>query len=428
MRIVMMALGSRGDIQPFAALAAGLAARGHAVRLLTYAGFADLVEGRGVTLVPVDGDIREDLGSEAAQKMFDEGASPLAVAGAIRDVSERYAPGWAKALLEAARTADLIIPAGATSFIGATVAEKLGIPYVQAYPQPNLPTRAFPSPLAPPPKTKPSGFANWLQSWAVALFFWQVFRPGVNRIRRDVFDLPPYPFPGPYWRMQRDGGPVLFGHSPSVLAKPDDWPAAAYVTGYWFLDHPEWEMPFELAEFLAGGPRPIYVGFGSMMPGDAAATSAKVVAAVRRAGCRAILAGGWGGLKPDAPAPDIFWLDGAPHDRLFCHVDVVVHHGGAGTTAAGLRSGVPAVVVPFLADQFFWAWWLEKMGVSGGTIRHRELDAERLAAAIRLAMEDPAIRQRAAFLGRRIRDENGIAEAVRVIEGAVGQVEARAEP
>lgn len=420
MRIVMMALGSRGDVQPFAALAAGLAARGHVVRLLTYAAFADLVEGRDVVLVPVDGDIRQDLESEAAARMFDEGASPLAVAGAIRDLSEKYAPGWARALLEAARSADLIIPAGAAAFIGATVAEKLGIPYVQAYPQPNLPTRAFPSPLAPPPKGTPSGLANWLQGWAVALFFWQVFRPGVNRIRREVFELPAYPFPGPYWRMKRDGGPVLFAHSPSVLAKPADWPASAHVTGYWWLDHPEWEMPFDLAEFLAGGARPVYIGFGSMMPGDPAATSAKVVAAVRRAGCRAILAGGWGGLKPEASSPDIFWLESAPHDRLFQHVDAVIHHGGAGTTAAGLRAGVPAVVVPFLADQFFWAWRLEKMGVSGGTIRHRDLEPDALAAAIRLCLDDPAIRQRAGFIGRRLQEEDGIGEAVRVIEGVLG--------
>lgn len=416
MRIVMMALGSRGDVQPFAALAAGLAARGHEVRLLTYAAFGDLVEGRGVSLVPVEGDIREDLESDAAAKMFDEGASPLAVAGAIRAVSERYAPGWTKALLDEARTADLIIPAGATAFIGATVSEKLGIPYIQAYPQPNMPTRAFPSPLGPPPKGTPPGLANWLGSWAVGLFFWQVFRPGVNRIRRDLLDLPPYPFAGPYWRMRRDGWPVLFGHSPAVLPKPADWPEGTHVTGYWWLDHPDWQMPVELADFLAGGPPPVYVGFGSMIPGDPAATTAKVIAAVRRAGCRAVLAGGWGRLKPEGPAPDIFWLDGAPHDRLFPHMAAVVHHGGAGTTAAGLRAGVPAVIMPFLADQFFWAWKLERMGVSGGTIRHRELDPEKLAASIRLCLDDANIRQRAAFIGRRIREEDGIAEAVRVIE------------
>lgn len=417
MRIVMMALGSRGDVQPFVALAAGLAARGHAVRLLTYAAFADLVEGRGVSLVPVEGDIRQDLESDAAAKMFDAGASPLAVAGAMRAVSERHAPGWARALLEAARTADVIIPTGATAFIGATVSEKLGIPYIQAYPQPSLPTRFFPSPLIPPPKGKSSGLGNWLQGWAVALFFWQVFRPVVNRLRREVFELPPYPLLGPYWRMRRDGWPVLLGHSPSVLAKPADWPPGAHVTGYWFLDNPDWQMPFELAEFLAGGPRPVYVGFGSMVPGDPAATAAKLVAALRRAGCRAIMAGGWGGLRPEGPTPDIFWLDGAPHDHLFRHVDLVIHHGGAGTTAAGLRAGVPAVIVPFLADQFFWAWQLEKMGVSGGTVRHRDLDADRLAAAIRRCLDDPAIRQRAAFLGRRIRGEDGVGEAVRVIEG-----------
>lgn len=416
MRIVMMALGSRGDVQPFAALAAGLVARGHAVRLLTYSAFADLVEGRGVTLVPVAGNIREDLHSDAARTMFDEGASPLAVAGAMRSFANRYGPVWTQALLEEARDADLIIPTGASVFMGACVAEKLGIPYVQAYPQPSVPTRAFPSPLAPPPRGQPSGLSNWLGGWAVALFYWQILRASVNNVRRDMLGLPPYPFAGPYWRLRRDGGPVLLAHSPAVLPRPADWPASVHVTGYWWLDHPDWQMPADLAAFLAAGPPPVYIGFGSMMPGDAAASTAKLVEAVRRAGCRAVLAGGWGGLRPERPAPDIFALDAAPHDRLFPHMAAVIHHGGAGTTAAGLRAGVPAIIVPFLADQFFWAWRLERLGVSGGTIRHRELDPERLAASIRLCLEDANIRQRAAFIGRRIREEDGIAEAVRVIE------------
>lgn len=414
-----MALGSRGDVQPFAALAVALAARGHEVRLLTYGSFADLVAGRGVTLVPVEGDIREDMKSDAAAKMFDEGAKPLAVAGAVRALSERHAPAWSLALLEAAKTADLIIPAGAAAFIGSTVAEKLGIPYVQAYPQPSVPTRAFPSPLAPPPKGKPSGLSNWLQGWAIGLFFWQVFRPGVNRIRRELFGLPPYAFFGPYWRMRQDGWPVLLAHSPSMLPKPDDWPPFVHATGFWFLDHPEWVMPDDLAAFLADGPPPVYIGFGSMMPGDPARTTRIIVEAVRKVGCRAVLAGGWGGLKPDGPTPGIFPLEAAPHDRLLPHMAAVVHHGGAGTTAAGARAGVPAVIVPFLADQFFWAWTLENLGVCGGTIRHRELDADQLAVAIRRCLEDQGMRERAAALGAKVRAEDGLGAAIREIEAVI---------
>jgi sterol 3beta-glucosyltransferase len=418
LRIVMMALGSRGDVQPFAALGVALAARGHAVRLLTYGSFADLVAGKGVTLVPVEGDIQADLKGPEATAMFAEGAKPGVVMAAMRAFAEKNGESWARLLLEEARTADLLIPAGASVFIGASVAEALNIPYVHAYPQPTLPTRAFPSAMVPPQGKRP-GLGNLLQSWMISIVFWQIFRKSVNRVRRELLGLQPYPFQGPYWRWHRQGLPMLMEYSPILVPRPEDWPPAAKVVGFWFLDHPEWEMPVDLSAFLAAGPAPVYIGFGSMMPGDPARTTRIIVEAVRKVGCRAVLAGGWGGLKPSGPTPDIFPLSAAPHDRLLPHMAAVVHHGGAGTTAAGVRAGVPAVIVPFLADQFFWAWRLDELGVCGGMLRHRDLDADQLAAAIRRCLEDQGMRERAVDLGRRVRAEDGLGAAVREIEAVV---------
>jgi sterol 3beta-glucosyltransferase len=414
-RIVMMALGSRGDVQPFAALGVALAARGHAVRLLTYGSFADLVAGRGVTLVPLEGDIQADLKGPEATAMFAEGAKPGRVMAAMRAAAQRYGESWTRTLLAEARTADLLIPTGVTLFVGASVAEALGIPYVHAYPQPTLPTRAFPSAMVPPHGKRP-GLGNWLQGWAISIVFWQVFRKMANRARSELLGLKPYPFYGPYWRWQREGFPMLMGYSPALVPRPDDWPPAVHITGSWFLDHPEWVMPDDLSAFLAAGPAPVYIGFGSMMPGDPVRTTRIIVEAVRQVGCRAVLAGGWGGLKPEGPTPDIFPLEAAPHDRLLPHMAAIVHHGGAGTTAAGVRAGVPAVIVPFLGDQFFWGWRLEELGVCGGMLRHRDLDADQLANAIRRCLEDQGMRARAAAIGAQVRAEDGLAAAVRVIE------------
>lgn len=419
MRIVMMALGSRGDVQPFAALAAGLAARGHDVRMLADPTFADLFTGRGVTLIPTHGDVRQDMRSDVVRRIFDERASPFALARAMRSLGEQYAEGWTRDLLRHAADADLILPTGSAVFIGASVAEALGKPCIHAYPQPIMPTRYSPSALVPPLR-RPMPWSNLVGALLAAQFFWQVFRSGVNRLRREMLGLKPWPFLGPYGVMRAQHVPMLNGYSPSILPRPADWPDSIHVTGYWWLDHPDWVMPPDVAAFLAAGPPPVYIGFGSMMPGDPAATTAKIVSAVRLAGCRAVLAGGWGGLKLDEPTPDIFALDAAPHDRLLPHMAAVVHHGGAGTTAAGVRAGVPAVVVPFIADQFFWAWRLEMLGVSGGTIRHGALTADALAAAIRRCLDDQGLRDRAAALGVRVQAEEGLAAAVRVIE-AMGQ-------
>jgi sterol 3beta-glucosyltransferase len=207
--------------------------------------------------------------------------------------------------------------------------------------------------------------------------------------------------------------PVLLAFSPHVVPRPSDWPASVAVTGYWFLDsEPGWAPPPALSAFLAAGPPPVFVGFGSMAGRDPARAARTVLDAVARSGERAVVVTGWGGLRVDDPPAGVYVAETVPYDWLLPRVAAVVHHGGAGTLAAGLRAGKPSVVCPFVADQPFWGARVAALGVGPAPIPQRRLTAEGLAAAIRVAVTDPAMRARAERLGAAIRSEDGVAAAV----------------
>jgi UDP:flavonoid glycosyltransferase YjiC (YdhE family) len=194
------------------------------------------------------------------------------------------------------------------------------------------------------------------------------------------------------------------------------------MTGYWFLDDPpDWQPPARLVEFLDAGRPPVYVGFGSMAHRNPRQTTQLVQKALERSGQRGVLVTGWGGLA-DAGLPrtaDVFMLDSIPHAWLFPRMAAVVHHGGSGTTGAGLRAGVPSVLVPHAGDQSFWARRVADMGIGPRPIPRRHLTAERLAAAMTRAVMDEGMRARAAAVGQTIRAENGIGRAIEVIERGV---------
>jgi UDP:flavonoid glycosyltransferase YjiC (YdhE family) len=189
------------------------------------------------------------------------------------------------------------------------------------------------------------------------------------------------------------------------------------VTGYWFLDPAaDWTPPSALVEFLATGPPPVYVGFGSMGNQSPEETADLVVQALLQAGQRGIILSGWSGLRTAEKPDSVFMLDSAPFSWLFPRVAAVVHHGGAGTMAAGLRAGVPSIVVPFFGDQPYWGQRVVELGVGPQPIPRRRLTAERLAKAIQQAVSDQPMRQRATELGARIRAEDGVGRAVAIVE------------
>jgi UDP:flavonoid glycosyltransferase YjiC (YdhE family) len=286
---------------------------------------------------------------------------------------------------------------------------------------PLTPTRAFPTFV----------FGRGLDrgAWGNRLFWqvtdqvvWQLIHRDDSRLRREL-GLRPLPFWGPGQRQEREGMPVLYAYSPTVLPRPADWPARIQVTGYWFLDPPPgWQPPADLERFLAAGPPPVSFGLGSMVGRDAAATLRLVLRALALCRQRGVLLAGWSGLGQGGSLPEsVFAAQSVPHSWLFGRVAAVVHHGGAGTTGAALRAGVPSVTTPLAADQPSWARRIHELGAGPAPIPFGTLTTERLAAAIREAVTSAALRERAAALGRQIRAEDGLGRAVALFETHVAR-------
>jgi sterol 3beta-glucosyltransferase len=415
MRIAIIAMGSRGDVQPYLALGKGLKAAGHFVRLITHENFEQLVTSHGLEFCPVKGNVQEVMESPEILKLLEQG-NFLAINAYTSKIVKDISIDWARDGLAACEGMNLIIAGVGGLYIAISLAEKLNIPFLQAYIFPFTPTKAFPAVLFPQSISRLGGTVNRLSHHLFRQIMWQGFRKADRLARQQVLNLPPAPFFGSYNSPIVRQYPALYGFSPSVIPLPADW-HNTQVTGYWFLDAAnDWIPPAALTKFLDSGTPPVYIGFGSMGSRNPVETADLVLAALERTGQRGILVSGWGGLS-QAYLPDtVHMVDSVPHSWLFPRVAAVVHHGGAGTTAAGLRAGVPSIVVPFFGDQLFWGQRVEKLGVGTAPIPRKQLTVEKLAQAIDRAVTDRVMRQRAANLGAKIQAEDGIANAVRVIE------------
>jgi UDP:flavonoid glycosyltransferase YjiC (YdhE family) len=383
-------------------------AAGHEVVLATATRFESFVAAHGVPFAPLPDDfldLMETPEGKAALSGRNTLAWTLQLVRQVRPMMRRLLNAqWA-----AVGGADAIIyhPKALGSV---HIAERMGIPTVCAFTLPGMtPTRAFPSPMLPFADLGP---LNRLSHELFLRYANALFREPINRWREEVLGLP---------GSRRDdfihGVPVprLYGFSPSVVPKPADWDDNSAVTGYWFLDDEAWLPSPSLQGFLEAGPPPVYVGFGSIPSASPVRTTAMVVEALALAGQRGILASGWGGLTAAPLVDHLYMLDAAPHDRLFPHVCAVVHHGGAGTTAAGLRAGKPTVICPFFGDQPFWGRRVSDLGVGPPPIAFRHLTVARLVEAITSVVDDDAMRRRAEELGARIRAEDGVGAAVAFI-------------
>ncbi len=415
-KITILALGSRGDVQPYVALGQGLQNAGHRVRLMTHANYARLVASHGLEFWPAHGDVQAAAESPEVRALAEKG-NFIALTRHTAKLAAEAALHWAQDGLAACQDAELLISGVGGLNLAIGLAEKLGLPLLQAYVFPFTPTRAFPGVLFPPAIARLGGVANRLSHHLVRQVMWQGFRGADEQARRQVLGVAAAPFFGPYNSPALRDIPVLYGFSPSVIPKPADWSGGVHITGYWSLDaSPDWTPSPALADFLASGPPPVYIGFGSMGSRKPGETAALVLRAVEQTGQRAILLSGWGGLAAEKTPDNIFLVDSIPHAWLFPRMAAVVHHGGAGTTAAGLSAGVPSIVIPFFGDQPFWGRRVAALGVGPEPIPRGQLSVERLAQAIQQAVGDPAIRQAAARLGKAIRAEDGIGAALAVVE------------
>ena len=418
MRITIITIGSRGDVQPYLALGLGLHHAGHDVCLATHITFEPLIREQGLEFAPVKGDIRQLIESGSIQDIFDTGRNSILFSRRFMRSAEPLVLQSVMDMLEACRGAELIILAGIGFYGGYDVATKLGTPFIQAALQPVVPTRSFQSVFFPPPsKWLPlKGKYNQLTHIIFRQTFWYFVRGPLNKARREVLDLPPAPIKGPFDVVNDQHSLMLLGYSPTVLPKPKEWGPWLHVTGYWFLDHPlNWKPSNDLVDFLESGPPPVYVGFGSMSNRDPEETTALVLDALTSSKQRGVLLTGWGGLHQSHLPDTVINIDAVPHDWLFPRVAAVVHHGGAGTTAAGLRAGVPSIVVPFFGDQFFWGQRVAALGVGPQPISRKKLTSSKLANTIIEAVNNEHIQLRSSEIGTNIRAEDGVQKAVGII-------------
>jgi sterol 3beta-glucosyltransferase len=413
-RIVILAAGSRGDVQPCVALGRGLASRGSSVRVVGIGDYEGLVTGAGLEFCGLRGSLSDLMAGDEVRRWLAGGRNPVKFVRNLRRLLASLAAPLLRDVAAACRDADLILYP-TIGFLGEHIAERRGIPRALVHFAPSQPTRAFPHPLVPQARfLGPLG-----NEWSFRVLdqlTWQLLRPILNPWRRQSLGLPPMGLRGPMRRVRHARQPVLCCFSQNVVPRPADWPSYVHLTGYWFLDPaPGWTPAPRLADFLSAGPPPVYVGFGSMVPSDPATTQRIVRMALRRAGVRGVL------LAPprDRPAvdDDVFVVDDVPHAWLFPRMAAVVHHGGAGTTAAGLRAGAPTVVCPFFGDQAYWGERVTALGAGPRPLPIRRLTVDGLAAAIRQAVGDPLLRRRAAELGHRISAEHGVANACSALEG-----------
>lgn len=407
-RIAIHTLGTRGDVQPYVALTLKLMARGHTVQLAAPEQFRDLVSAHGVAFAPLPGDFLalldtpEGKAAIAGGRGFSAGFKMLKH---IRPLMRRYLDAEWRAAQSFAPDMIVYHP---KSVAAPHIAEKLARPCILASPLPGFtPTSAFPSPLLPIRSLGPfNRVSHLLATKGTALLFGKLIREW----RSSALGLTRPSSTG----SQPTG--TIYAYSRHVVPVPPDWGSDVLVSGYWFLDSPEWEPDDALRAFLAAGEPPVYVGFGSMPGIDTSRMTSVVIEALNLNGRRGLLlVGGGGALSASAAPANIHFVEHAPHDRLFPLVSAAIHHGGAGTTGAALRAGLPMTICPFFGDQPFWARCTAELGVSPPPLDRKRFTAEAVASSI-ATMEQVVMRERAVALGASIRTENGCASAVQFIE------------
>jgi UDP:flavonoid glycosyltransferase YjiC (YdhE family) len=403
-RILIVTAGSRGDVAPFTGLGQRLRQAGHQVALAAHEMFAGLVRGCGLECRLLPGDPRDLVRARAAGGWD----------GDARAATVRLLGGLGEGIVAAVgQGTDVVLTALGPAPLSRLAAGALGVPSLGTYLAPAVPTREFALPGLPQPGTADPA-ANLAAGRELLAGAGPLYAEILPRLRERLG------LPGSSGgETEIKAWPVCHGFSPLVVPRPADWPAAAEVSGYWWPARPAgWQPPRNLADFLAAGPPPVCIGFGSMAPDQGERLSQVVVDAVTRIGVRAVIQAGWAGLTGSGDR--ILAVADLPHDWLFPQVAAVVHHAGAGTTGAGLRAGVPAVAVPVLADQPFWAHRLHSLGVAPEPVPFAKLTAQTLGGALRECLGEPRYRERAASLARRIADEDGAAAVLSRIEQLEG--------
>lgn len=402
MHITILALGSRGDVQPYAVLGSGLKSAGHQVRFITFESFASSIAELGFDFHPIPGD---------AQALAAGGGANMP--GLVRSFAG-LAKGYARSLSDPyLGETDLIVNQLPGGLYGFDLAEKYKLPMVLASVIPfartnTMPLMGFPSLPLP-------GYNRMTYSLGEKVL-WQMFRSVINEWRTQTLKLSPLSLKGYFGQLGTKKIPILNGFSEHVVPRPTDWNEHVHITGYWFPEEKQWEPPKGLMNFLDAGNPPVFIGFGSMPVKNPRQTTEIILEALKRIGQRGILHSGWGGLGNISLPETVFKIEYAPYDWLFPRMTMIFHHGGSGTTAYALRSGVPSCVIPFVFDQFYWGRRIAQLGVGLQPIPTKKLTPGNLQQAIEIGSQDTNIRQEAIKLADKIRAENGVRSAINILE------------
>lgn len=400
MRLLAVTYGTEGDTRPLVMLCHGLQAAGHEVMVLAEGGTLGSAQALGVPHAALEGDIHDEVVA-----LVSRGNDMAAASRGLARMAQRHVPAWTRQADAAAAGCDAVLTGGLAAFVGMTVAEHHGVPAIGTGMIPLTPTRAFPSPFLP--RLPLPGLLNRLSYGLVNQAVWRTFRAPINDARRALG----MPARRSLWRDL----PMLYGISSSLMPPPADWPANHHVCGQWRAQDVDWQPEPALQAFLDAGPAPVYVGFGSMTGFDRSVIPSLLQALAPR---RTLLFPGWAGV-PDGPLPaNVFVVGPTPHEALFPRCAMVIHHGGSGTTHSACRAGVPSVVMPLAADQFFWAARLQALGVAPAPLSQKRLDHDTLVKAIAFA-ECSDVRARASLLARAMTSEHGVQTAVSLIENVL---------
>ncbi len=419
-RVAIATIGTSGDVRPYLALAKALQQDGHDVVVGTNSDFEDLVTSYGIEFHSLGTRIQDWL----QESRFDNAISQMKLHHFPQLLREGQAlvERAARNAWTMAQGADAIVVNINTSF-GIDIAEALDIPVVMTAMQPLNPTREFPICAYEVPDLGPT--FNKLSYIAMNLQQAYYDMPR-DRVRRQLMGLGPRKRGGLFRDSNGNNLPTLYNFSAIVSPRPRDWPQTAVVTGFWFLeDNTDWAPSAELRQFLDAGPPPVYIGFGSM-PFGAERNTHILRSALEQWGGRAIVSRGWGGINPADLPQTVFAVSEAPHDKLFPLTAGVVHHGGAGTTAAGLRAGRPTFTVPQAYDQRYWGRRVRALGCGPAPVRLRTLTPEILADALHQLSSNKAMAANAKAIGKALSEEKGLETAVHFIEATIDAAKAGA--
>ncbi len=427
MRITIVAVGTRGDVQPLLALGIGLRRAGHVVRFATEESYRGQVIAAGLDYHRMSGESESFSAARAASLFRDTIEKPVT----------RYKRFWKMFVSPTAdqHMRESLAPCDGADVllcqpwfgIGPSLQEALGVPVIVTgvFPVPALPTADFPFPLNSGARADFDGREN-LRSWRRAVPMLRVGNDVLQSWRRDVLGLPALTFREHLLRVK--SMPHLLGYSPTILPKASEWGADVYVTGNWFLDaEKEYRPPDTLGDFLAAGGPPVVIGFGSHVGRNPAKLTTLVTNALARSGQRGVIVSGWGGLDGSCALSCVHFVKQVPYDWLLPRAKALVHHGGAGTTAIALATGTPQITMPFGWDQAFWGYRCTTLGVGLGPFTPSELTPEVLASAITAVSTDQAFAARAQQLASSVRQERGVETAIAVIESVARGRKAKGE-